>query len=168
MEIINHYFKLEKDLNKNTTYHITKYFSINEYETESFKPKQRNSVYLMNDVSNIKSKGERKPIKRLTSLGHITGIFIPDLKNLSYAFGDFHKTEDLIQFLFYPDIKEPATIEMFVSIGEKQNYNLFNAMYIENAFEEDFEFCRVQAIDFLVMPKVRKCKVLNLETALKQ
>lgn len=158
------YFYLEKDPNKSTTYHIKKYFSIPCYQTESFKPMQRNSIYLSNDVSKIKSKNERKPIMRVSSFGHLSGLYLPFLNNLKYAFGDSKGTSDLIQFLFYPDIKKFDSIEMFFRIGAKNLHNLYNDLFIDDACNDDFDFCRNNSEDFPEIIKPMKAKIISLET----
>lgn len=84
---------------------------------------------------------QRKADRAITNSESISSIFIPDLENSLYGYGDTKGTNDALLFLFSQDYKQ---LEIFIARGYKNNVKGLFQLFCDGELFGEMEHLRKQ------------------------
>ena len=90
----------------------------------------------------FKAKAQRKADKALTNGDNISSVYIPDLDDYLFGYGDTAHTNDALLFVFSEDYKR---LEIFVARGLKNNQRLLFDLLVDGELDDDIDCLRKQA-----------------------
>lgn len=142
MNFITDYYKYKKPVNSKSKTRFELVESTKSYEVfENSKDKKGvQRIYLLDETENIKADKKRKPQKIISDFSgnHLSGVFIPNLNNICYGFGDIRNTNDFFLVLFNTDFTE---LEIFVCRNKLHNKQIIFSLFSDNEIDE-VEFFR--------------------------
>jgi|WetSurMetagenome_2_1015567.scaffolds.fasta_scaffold08895_8 hypothetical protein len=120
--------------------------STGNYEPfELIAQKARNKsffVYYGNVPEGFVEDAKRGADKAITNGKNISSVYVPDLDNSLYGYGDTKNTDDALLFLFSDDYKQ---LEIFVARGLKNNVKGLYTLFIDGELDEEIDLLRKAA-----------------------
>ena len=92
----------------------------------------------------IKANKKRLATKMITDFkgSHLSSVYVPNLENNLFAYGDVKNTTDLILFLFNSNYSE---IEIFICRGKKNDFNGIFTLFTDNELSNEIDYFRNNA-----------------------
>lgn len=120
--------------------------STKEYEPfESIGQKARDKrffIYYSNVPSRFIQNTKLGVDKAITNGKNISSVYVPDLNNPLYGYGDTKNTDDALLFLFSYDYKQ---LEIFVGRGLKNNKKGLCSLFVNGELNAEIELLRKKA-----------------------
>jgi hypothetical protein len=107
------------------------------FETMAARGREKRFFCYFNGVpDSFSANAHRKADRAITNSESISSVFIPDLENPLYGYGDTKGTNDALLFLFSQDYKQ---LEIFIARGYKNNVKGLFQLFCDGELANEIE-----------------------------